>query len=44
MAGRAARRAWGEALCIFDEIEQPDRERVRAKLRSPAPAAAVVSR
>ena len=37
----AARRAWGNALRIFDDIEHPDRERVRAKLRSPAPLAAV---
>jgi tetratricopeptide (TPR) repeat protein len=40
----AARRAWGDALCIFDEIEHPDRETVRAKLRSPVPVAAVACR
>ena len=39
----AARRAWGGALRIFDEIKHPDRERVRAKLRSPAPAAAMAA-
>jgi tetratricopeptide (TPR) repeat protein len=40
----AARRAWGDALCIFDEIEHPDRETVRAKLCSPVPVAAVACR
>jgi tetratricopeptide (TPR) repeat protein len=40
----AARRAWGDALRIFDEIEHPDRETVRAKLRSPVPVAAVACR
>jgi DNA-binding SARP family transcriptional activator len=40
----AARRAWGDALCIFDEIEHPDREKVRAKLHSPVPVAAVACR
>ena len=39
----AARRAWRGALRIFDEIKHPDRERVRAKLRSPAPAAAMAA-
>src|SRR5262249_60334379 len=37
----AARRAWGDALRIFDDTEHPDRERVRATPRSPAPLAAV---
>jgi len=31
----AARRAWGEALRIFGEIDHPDRDKVRAKLRLP---------
>jgi hypothetical protein len=39
-----ARRAWEDALCIFDEIEHPDREKVCAKLCSPAPAAAMAVR
>jgi tetratricopeptide (TPR) repeat protein len=29
----AARRAWAQALRIFDEIDHPDRDRVRAKLQ-----------
>jgi tetratricopeptide (TPR) repeat protein len=29
----AARRAWTQALRIFDEIDHPDRDQVRAKLR-----------
>jgi DNA-binding SARP family transcriptional activator len=29
----AARRAWTQALLIFNEIDHPDRDRVRAKLR-----------
>jgi tetratricopeptide (TPR) repeat protein len=41
---RAARRAWEDALCIFDEIEHPDREKVCAKLCSPTPAAAMAVR
>jgi len=31
----AARKAWDTALRIFDEIEHPDRHRVRAKLQTP---------
>ncbi len=31
----AAREAWTEALRIFDEIDHPDRDRVRAKLHTP---------
>jgi len=30
----AARRAWTQALRIFDEIDHPDRDLVRAKLLS----------
>jgi tetratricopeptide (TPR) repeat protein len=40
----AARRAWRAALRIFDEIEHPDRDSVRAKLRSPEPAVAGAGR
>jgi hypothetical protein len=29
-----ARRAWASALQIFDEIDHPDGDRVRGKLRS----------
>jgi tetratricopeptide (TPR) repeat protein len=32
--GTAARRAWTRALRIFDEIDHPDGDRVRAKLQS----------
>jgi DNA-binding SARP family transcriptional activator/tetratricopeptide (TPR) repeat protein len=31
----AARSAWTQALRIFDQIEHPDRDRVRAKLQAP---------
>jgi tetratricopeptide (TPR) repeat protein len=37
----AARRAWVDALGIFDEIDHPDRDTVRAKLRSHAQQMAV---
>jgi len=36
--------AWRAALRIFDEIEHPDRDRVRAKLRSLEPAVAGAGR
>jgi DNA-binding SARP family transcriptional activator len=39
----AARRAWGEALRIFGEIDHPDRDKVRAKLRTPARETALAS-
>jgi hypothetical protein len=32
----AAHRAWGEAMRIFGEIDHPDRDKVRAKLRAPS--------
>jgi DNA-binding SARP family transcriptional activator len=34
----AARRSWAQALRIFDEIDHPDGDRVRAKLQLPAGA------
>ncbi|GAB3083824.1 hypothetical protein [Micromonospora schwarzwaldensis] len=34
----AARRAWREALVIFDELRHPDADRPRAKLAAPAAA------
>jgi hypothetical protein len=40
----AARRAWRAALRIFDEIEHPHRQKVQAKLRTPAPVAASAAR
>jgi hypothetical protein len=40
----AARRAWRAALRISDEIEHPDREKIHAKLRSPALVAAAAVR
>jgi DNA-binding SARP family transcriptional activator/tetratricopeptide (TPR) repeat protein len=33
-----ARRAWQQALDILDELDHPDADKIRAKLRSPAPA------
>jgi hypothetical protein len=40
----AARRAWRAALRISDEIEHLDREKIHAKLRSPAAVAAAAAR
>ena len=37
----AARAAWTEALWIFGEIDHPDRDKVRAKLRAPVREAAL---
>jgi DNA-binding SARP family transcriptional activator/tetratricopeptide (TPR) repeat protein len=39
----AAHRAWGEALRIFGEIDHPDRDKVRAKLRAPVQQAALAA-
>jgi tetratricopeptide (TPR) repeat protein len=39
----AAHRAWGEALRIFGEIDHPDRDKVRAKLRPPVREAALAA-
>jgi hypothetical protein len=39
----AARRAWRAALRISDEIDDPDREKIHARLRSPALVAAVAA-
>jgi tetratricopeptide (TPR) repeat protein len=38
----AARRAWTQALRIFDEIDHPDRDLVRAKLLSASRTPAAV--
>jgi tetratricopeptide (TPR) repeat protein len=38
----SARRAWAHALQIFDEIDHPDADQVRGKLRSAGPQAATV--
>ena len=40
----AARRAWAQALRIFEEIDHPDRDQVRAKLRAPVREAALAGR
>jgi len=39
-----ARRAWTQALRIFEEIDHPDRDQLRAKLRAPVREAALAGR
>ncbi|HET7247570.1 MAG TPA: BTAD domain-containing putative transcriptional regulator [Streptosporangiaceae bacterium] len=39
-----ARRTWTQALRIFEEIDHPDRDKVRAKLRAPVREAALAGR
>ena len=41
---RAAHQAWGEAMRIFGEIDHPDREKLRAKLRAPVREAVLAGR